>query len=55
MLIVNTYIQEEDSAVIPAGIPPTTDVVYTSFLNDTKNISITKDSIQAYIKQLLDL
>ena len=29
--------------------------VYTPFLNDTKDVAITKDNIQEYTKQLLDL
>ena len=53
-LIVNIY-SEEDNTVVPVRISPTIDDVYTPFLNDTKDISITKDNIQEYTKQLLDL
>ena len=53
-LIVNFYSEEGDT-VVQIRISPNIDDVNTLFLNDTKDVAITKDNIQEYTKQLLDL
>ena len=53
-LIVNIYSEEGDT-IVPMRISPSIDDVYTPFLSDTKDVAITKDNIQEYTKQHLDL
>ena len=53
-LIVNIY-SEENNTIVPVRLSPSIDHVYSPSLNDTKDVAITKDNIQEYTKQLLDL
>ena len=53
-LMVNNH-SEEVSNVVPVRIPTSMNDVYTTFLSDIKDVAITKDNIQEYTKQLVDL
>ena len=48
---MNIYSQG-DNSVATVHISPSTDEVYTPFLNNTNDMAITKDNIQEYTKQL---